>query len=73
MALVTHEGKKLRTSENFDLAPVMVACFVLGLARTGEIEDDDPSVPGMSDLGNWNIVVGMGLFVVGFVFSTQWR
>lgn len=55
------------------VAPVMVACFVLGLAWIVVFYLAGPSVPGMSGLGNWNIVIGMGLFVVGFVFSTQWR
>jgi len=55
------------------VAPVMVACFVLGLAWIVVYYLAGPSIPGMSDLGNWNIVIGMGLFVVGFVFSTQWR
>lgn len=55
------------------VAPVMVACFILGLAWIVVFYLAGPSVPGMSDLGNWNIVIGMGLFVVGFVFSTQWK
>ena len=54
-------------------APVMVACFVLGLAWIVVFYLAGPSVPGMSGLGNWNIVIGMGLFIVGFVFSTQWK
>lgn len=55
------------------VAPAMVACFILGLAWIVVFYLAGPSVPGMSALGNWNIVVGMGLFVVGFVFSTQWK
>jgi hypothetical protein len=26
----------------------------------------------MDDLGNWNLLIGMGLIAVGFVVSTQW-
>lgn len=53
--------------------PVMVACFVLGLVWIVVFYLAGTSIPGMSGLGNWNIVVGMGLFIVGFVLSTQWR
>jgi len=26
----------------------------------------------MDGLGNWNLLIGMGLIAVGFVVSTQW-
>jgi hypothetical protein len=29
-------------------------------------------IPFMNDLGNWNLLIGMGLIAVGFVVSTQW-
>lgn len=31
------------------------------------------SIPLISDLGNWNIAVGMSLIVVGFVLMTKWQ
>jgi len=30
-------------------------------------------IPGMSDLGGWNLLAGMGLIAVGFIFATQWE
>lgn len=57
-------------------APMMVASGVIGLIwivlfyMTAEA---DASIPVLSDLGNWNIVVGMGYIVLAFVFSTKWE
>lgn len=30
-------------------------------------------IPGMSDLGNWNLVIGMGFIVAGFLVFTKWK
>lgn len=55
------------------VAPVMIACFVLGLAWIVTFYLAGQSVPGLSTLGNWNILIGMGLMVVGFIVATQWE
>jgi hypothetical protein len=30
-------------------------------------------IPGISTLGNWNLMVGMGLIVAGFLVFTRWK
>jgi len=30
-------------------------------------------IPGMSTLGTWNLLVGMGMIVAGFLVFTRWR
>lgn len=30
-------------------------------------------IPGMSTLGNWNLLVGMALIVAGFMVFTRWK
>lgn len=58
------------------VAPVMLACFGIGLAWIVVFyltQAADISVPGMSALTNWNILVGMGLIAVGFIVATQWE
>ncbi len=55
------------------VAPVMVACFVLGLIWIVTFYIAGKQIPVMSDLNNWNILIGMGLIAVGFVVSTQWK
>ena len=32
-----------------------------------------PSIPYMSDLGNWNILIGMGGMAAAFGIATLWR
>ncbi len=54
------------------VAPVMVACWVLGLAWI-VVYFLLPDLKYMRELGNWNLAVGMGLIAVGFAFSTKWE
>jgi len=54
------------------LAPVMVACLVIGLAwiATFYISGQQLPVPAISQ---WNLVAGFGLIVSGVVLATRWR
>jgi hypothetical protein len=56
------------------LAPLMVACLVLGLLWVVVFYIAGQSVPVMQDLGNLgNIGIGFGLMAVGFFLSTKWH
>ena len=58
------------------LAPLMLTLFGIGVlwlvvfyitqARMG-------GLPGVSEIGNWNLLVGFGFIIAGFALSTQWR
>ena len=58
------------------LAPLMLVLFGIGVlwlvvfyitqARMG-------GLPYVSDIGNWNLLVGFGFIIAGFGLSTQWR
>ena len=54
------------------LVPVMLACLILGLLwivayyLVGDL-------PVLSALGNWNMLIGFGLIMIGFGLSTRWR
>ena len=54
------------------VAPVMLTCWVLGLIWLVVFYVAGQDIPVMKDLGNWNILIGMGMIAVGFVVSTQW-
>jgi uncharacterized membrane protein (DUF485 family) len=54
------------------LVPVMLTCFILGLLWI-VLWYLVPSMPVMSDLGSWNMLIGFGLIMIGFVLSTRWR
>ena len=64
--------KKPRTSSRVWVAPLMLACWLLGLAWLVVFYVAGQNIPVMDDLGNWNLLIGMGLIAVGFVVSTQW-
>ena len=54
-------------------APAMLTCWLLGLIWVVlyyVLQDD---LPLTGDLGGWNLIIGMALIAVGFVFATQWE
>jgi hypothetical protein len=63
-------------------APVMLGFMVLGLVWiitfyvTGAqypLGSGLATINGALNLGNWNILIGFGLMMVGFVMSTRWK
>ena len=55
------------------VAPAMVTLLVLGLVWIVVYYITEASLPMMSALGGWNLVVGMGLITAGFILATKWR
>ena len=56
------------------LVPVMVACFVIGLAWIVVYYVAGQDIAFMTTLGNfWNVAIGFGIISVGFALSTRWR
>jgi hypothetical protein len=55
------------------LAPAMLASLLLGLAWIAVFYITGGSIPGMSVIGDWNLVVGFGFIIFGVVLSTKWR
>jgi hypothetical protein len=53
----------------------MLGCFLVGLVWivTFYFVGQDASVPVMSDLGQYNLLVGIGFMAVGFTFATKWE
>ena len=64
--------KRPRTTSRVWVAPLMLACWLLGLAWLVVFYVAGQNIPVMDNLGNWNLLIGMGLIAVGFVVSTQW-
>jgi len=64
--------KRPRTTSRVWVAPLMLACWLLGLAWLVVFYVAGQDIPVMDGLGNWNLLIGMGLIAVGFVVSTQW-
>jgi hypothetical protein len=55
------------------VAPAMVSCLLVGLAWIVLSYTTQNSIPGMSAIGAWNLVVGFALIIAGVVLATQWR
>jgi hypothetical protein len=58
------------------LAPLMLLLFGLGilwLVVYYLTEGRMAGLPGVGDIGNWNLLVGFGFIILGFGLSTQWR
>lgn len=54
----------------------MLGCFLLGLVWIMVFyvfSTDLASIPVFNDLGQYNLVVGIGLMAVGFTFATKWE
>lgn len=54
-------------------AGVMVALFVVGLLWIVLWYLVGTELPVMKELGNWNMAVGFGFIMGGFLMSTRWR
>jgi len=50
-----------------------VACLIVGLAWIVTYYFSQGSIPGMSALGPWNLVVGFAFIIAGVTLSTRWR
>jgi hypothetical protein len=54
----------------------MLGCFLIGLlwiCTYYVFSNDTSSIPVFNDLGNYNLVVGIGFMAVGFTFATRWE
>jgi hypothetical protein len=53
----------------------MLGCFLIGLIWivTFYFVGSDSSIPVLTDLGQYNLLVGIGFMAVGFTFATKWE
>jgi len=54
------------------LVPAMIACFVLGLLWVVVYYITQTEYP-IGGIGLWNMAIGFGLVIVGFLLSTRWK
>ncbi|MGW2084026.1 cell division protein CrgA [Streptomyces sp. NPDC001880] len=66
------QATNIKLTSHSWVAPVMLALFLIGLAWIVVFYVTDGDLP-ITDLGNWNIVVGFGFIAGGFGVSTQWK
>lgn len=71
-SVTTSEGPALPSPSPPWYVPVMVALMVVGLIWivTFYITQQQYPVPG---IGLWNLGIGFGIAMVGFLMTTRWR
>lgn len=68
----SYRTKATRVGSSRWLAPLMVACFVIGLLWVVVYYVSQTDYP-IQGIGLGNMGIGFGLIVVGFVLSTRWK
>ena len=53
--------------------PTFITVGLLGVAWLITFYVAGQNIPFMSDLGNWNILIGMGGMAAAFIIATLWR
>ena len=54
------------------LVPAMIALFVIGLLWIVVFYISQTDYP-ISSIGNWNMAVGFGFIIAGFMLATRWK
>lgn len=55
------------------VAPTFIAVGLLGVIWLVVYYIAGAQVPGMKELGDWNILIGMGLMALSFLIATMWK
>jgi hypothetical protein len=75
LGLVVAADKKTPLGRGRGVVVGMLGCFLIGLAWivVYYVFGQSGSVPLLRDLGQYNLVVGIGFMAVGFVYATHWE
>ena len=73
LALAAHPGTPLGRGRGVVVG--MLGCFLLGLVWivVYYVLGQNADVPLLTDLSQYNLVVGIGFMAVGFVYATHWE
>ena len=55
------------------VGPAIVVSLVVGLVWIVVYYLSQGSIPGLSSLGAWNLVIGFGFIIVGVTLATRWK
>lgn len=55
------------------VGPAILALALIGLVWLVVYYLTNGDMPGLSALGNWNLLIGFGFLVVSLALATQWR
>ena len=69
----TTSRKKAAPVDRSWVPKVFVPLFLLGVLWLIVYYIAGNQIPGISNLGDWNILIGMGLMAAGFGVATLWK
>lgn len=55
------------------VAPLMLTLFIIGVMWLAVFYITGGSAPFIESFGNWNLAIGFGFIIGGFIVSTQWH
>lgn len=55
------------------LAPTMIALWLIGVAWIVVYYVAGERVPGMKEIQDFNLLIGFGVIIIGFIMATRWR
>jgi hypothetical protein len=78
IGLFVSANKKTPAGRGRGVVIGMLGCFIVGLIWIVVFYfvnggSSGVEVPVMSDLGQWNLVLGIALMAVGFAYATKWE
>jgi len=73
LALAAHPSTPLGRGRG--VVTGMLGCFVIGLLWivVYYVTSQSAAIPVFSELGNYNLLVGIAFMAVGFVYATKWE
>jgi hypothetical protein len=55
------------------VVPVMLTLLIVGLLWIVVFYLAGDQIPGMADLGYWNLAIGMGMILLGLITAMKWE
>ena len=75
LGLVLAANRAPRSAAGRGVVVGMLGCFLIGLLWivVYYVTSQDANIPLIRELGNYNLLVGIGFMAVGFVYATRWE
>ncbi len=75
LGLVAAASSRTPLGRGRGVVTTMLACFLIGLVWivVYYVTSQSANVPLFAELGNYNLLVGIGFMATGFVYATRWE